>query len=357
MAKDDEEAQREHLLSTPDLAGALEDDHFKQFLDHLPIAIAVSELAPIEKITYANIAFETLTGQRTADVVGGVWSNLPPSAPTGQGEPLSELIVSGEDYLGTFMIERGDATVVVDAWSNVIETEDGRPMFRLVALADMSRRDDAERRALEQQISDKDLLLRELQHRVKNNLQMITALIRLEARSMPRDAPTEALQRLAGRIEALSVLYRSLVESAVDKTVDLGVYLSEVAAAVMRAHAVEGIRLDLKVDAWPVLIDIAMPIGLVVNELLTNALKHAFVGREGGVVALRSLVDDEGGSVIVADDGVGLPAGTTWPQRGKMSALIVQSLRENAKARITVESEPGKGTKVVFFFARSRAQP
>ena len=60
----------------------------------------------------------------------------------------------------------------------------------------------------------------------------------------------------------------------------------------MRAHAVEGIRLDLKVDTWPVSINVAMPAGLVVNELLTNALKHAFAGRDGGTITLHSLVDE-----------------------------------------------------------------
>jgi two-component sensor histidine kinase len=113
----------------------------------------------------------------------------------------------------------------------------------------------------------------------------------------------------------------------------------------------------LKVDTWPVLIDVAMPTGLVVNELLTNALKYAFVGRQGGVITVRGLVDEDGCRVIVADNGVGLLPGALWPQKGKMAALIVQALRENAKARITVESEPDKGMKVVIFFARAEAEP
>jgi two-component sensor histidine kinase len=122
---------------------------------------------------------------------------------------------------------------------------------------------------------------------------------------------------LAGRVEALSVLYLALGESGAEETVDLEIYLSEVAAAVMRAQAVEGIRLDMKVDSWPVLIDVAMPTGLVVNELLTNALKYAFVGRQGGVVMLRSLVDDKGCKVIVADDGVDLQMDSTGRSRAR----------------------------------------
>ena len=92
-----------------------------------------------------------------------------------------------------------------------------------------------------------------------------------------------------------------------DLELDLGVYLSQIAAAVMRSHAVEGIRLDLKVDAYPVSVNVAMPTGLVVNELLTNALKHAFVGRDGGTITLHSLADAHGCRIVVADDGVGLP--------------------------------------------------
>jgi two-component sensor histidine kinase len=100
-----------------------------------------------------------------------------------------------------------------------------------------------------------------------------------------------------------------------------------------------------------------MPAGLVVNELLTNALKHAFVGRDGGTITLQSLADAKGCRVVIADDGAGLPEGIEWPKRGKLSALIVQSLRENAKAGLEVESSPGHGTRVTIVFARAAAAP
>jgi two-component sensor histidine kinase len=139
--------------------------------------------------------------------------------------------------------------------------------------------------------------------------------------------------------------------------VDLGVYLNQIASSVMVAHAVEGIHLDLQVDTWPVSINVAMPTGLVVNELLTNALKHAFTGRAGGTISLHSLVDAKGCTVIVADDGNGFAAGTEWPEPGRLGALIVRSLRQNAHAQLTVESAPGKGVRVTIFFARADAAP
>ena len=125
----------------------------------------------------------------------------------------------------------------------------------------------------------------------------------------------------------------------------------------MQAHALEGIRLNLKVDTWPVSINVAMPAGLVVNELMTNALKHAFVGRDGGTITVSSLVSDTGCRVVISDDGIGLPEGETWPQPGKLSAVIAQSLKQNAKAELEIHSVPNEGLRVDIVFAREAAEP
>ena len=100
-----------------------------------------------------------------------------------------------------------------------------------------------------------------------------------------------------------------------------------------------------------------MPTGLVVNEIMTNALKYAFEGRDGGTIKVSSLVDDTGCRVVISDDGVGLPDGTTWPQAGKLGDAIAQSLKDNAKASIDVQSARDQGVKVSIFFARKSAEP
>ena len=191
---------------------------------------------------------------------------------------------------------------------------------------------------------------------MKNNLQMITALIRLEARNVTEYETSERFDRLSGRINALALLYDALAANGLQQTVDLGTYLSQIASSVMQAHAVEGIRLDLMVDTWPVSINVAMPAGLVVNELMTNALKHAFPV-EGGTIIVHCLIDDSGCRVTIADDGIGLAEGTSWPKPGKLGAAIAQSLRQNAKADFSVESAPGEGTRITILFPRAAAAP
>lgn len=356
MSEDKENDPLERILEAPDLANALESDRFKQFLDHVPIAIAVSEIEPTEFITYVNLEFERLTGQTAGQLVGQNWQALRGEAlPRDDVRSLGEAVEHDDEHVGAFRIEHGDEVFEVDAWSNTIEDEEGRPLFRLVAMARLGAKTRDEDQALRQSLRDKDALLLELQHRVKNNLQMITALIRLEARNVPDQETGKRFDRLAGRINALALLYRSLAAGEQGDVVDLGIYLSQIASAVIQAHAPEGIRLDLKVDTWAVGIDVAMPAGLVVNELLTNALKHAFPGEGGGKITLHSLVEDTGCHVIVADDGIGLPEGMTWPKPGKLGAVIAELLRQNAKASFTVNSAPGEGLRVDIFFARQPA--
>jgi PAS domain S-box-containing protein len=349
----------ESLLATPDLASALESEQFRLFLDQIPIAIIVSEVKKSERIVYANPEFERLSGQPMVEIEGKSWSVIRGRAEGTDAEmTLGTAIVELRDRVGTFRIDRSEGDpAIVDAYSNLIEDDAGVPAFRLAALVDVGAHGHEERRDLEQRIREKDTLLLEFQHRVKNNLQMITALIRIEARNAEGRIGTSPFDRLAGRIESIQLIYKMLSDHGKGDEVDLGVYLSDIVSSVMHAHAVEGIRLDLKVDSYPVSVNVALPTGLVVNELLTNSLKYAFVGRSGGTITLHSLVDRNGCRVVIADDGVGLPAGIEWPKRGKLGALIVRSLRENAKADIRVDSSPGTGMRVTIVYTRKASAP
>ena len=354
--REDKTDQVDALMATPDLAGALESEQFRHFLDQVPIAIVVADTNGPERIIYANPEFEKVSGLDAVALVGKDWSDLPGYDEANYERRLGAAIVGSSDYVGTFKIERADAEAAhADAYSNLIQNEDGTPCYRFVALVEVGSH--KQREELEKLIQDKDTLLKEMQHRVKNNLQMITALMRMEARNAQGRMDTTPFDRLAGRIEAIKLLYGLLEDRGAEGEIDLGVYLGEIASAVLHSYAVEGIRLDLKVDTYPVSVNVAMPTGLVVNELLTNALKHAFVGRNGGTITLHSLSDGQGCQITIADDGIGLPDGVDWPKRGKLGALIVQSLRENAKAVFEIQSKPGEGMRVKITFTRSAAAP
>jgi PAS domain S-box-containing protein len=349
-SSEDAAQQLDELLSSAELAEALESEHFKRFLDQLPVAIIVAKLVGSEeKIVYANLAFETLTGQGPAAVAGQKWSVLDSYRLDDNAElRLGTAVLEEEEFLGTFRRETADTKLtLIEAYATAIDSENDSEHFRLVVLVDITERELLQREETERQLRDKDTLLKELQHRVKNSLQIITALIRLDARNA-REGKTVNFDRIASRIQALSILYDALSPDVKTHEIDLGEYLSAIASAAMRSHAKEGIRLDLKVESCPVSVNIAMPTGLVVNEIMTNAFKYAFADRKSGTVKVHCLRQGDSCSVLVADDGVGFPPDYTWPPAGRISALIVQSLRENAKANLRIESRAGHGTAISF---------
>lgn len=339
------------LFDSLELSQSIETEEFRIFLDRIPVAIVISKLVRgDQRIVYANKAYEDLTGQASKDVLGRGWSVL--NSFILEDEPRTSFdaaLTKGDDFIGTFRREQPKLTMV-EAYTGNIENDDAGKAYRIVALIDVTERERTQREEFAQQLRDKDMLLKELQHRVKNNLQLITALIRLDARNQ-RNGDKINLDRLAGRIEALQLLYKDLSMEGLGQAVDLGHYVSEIASAVMHTYAVDGIRLDLKVDHAPASINVAMPVGLLVNELMTNAFKYAFNGRKSGTITIRCLHEDgENYRIVVADDGIGLPEDVTWPIKGKLGALILQSLRENAKTNFSVESSPGTGLRVTIAF-------
>lgn len=339
----------EDLLASPEVAQVVQNEEFKRFLDYMPFAIAVSKgTNGAQRIVYGNPRFEELVGQACADIEGKSWSVLERFRHEDDDAlTLAKAVLDGTDFLGTFRSQPGAGeAVLIEAYVSLIESEDSSEDYRIAAFVLVTGRERSQREEFQRAVRDKDLLLREIQHRVKNNLQLIVALIRLEARNARDGASTVDFDRLAGRIEAIHVLYRTLEGPAQGPEIDLGQYLSQIASAAMGSYATEGIRLQLKVDCCPVSINVALPTGLVVNEVMTNAFKYAFAGQQTGTIAVECVRVNDSYCVAVADDGVGLPAGLEWPEPGKLSALILQSLRENTKADLKVESKPGEGTRV-----------
>ena len=347
------------LFDSPEFAKAVETEEFKPFLDHLPIAIVVSRLLRgDQRIIFANKAYEEMTGQRVADIRGQGWSIL--EVFKGEDDPnvtLAQALLKWDDYLGTFRSERADP-ILVEGYTGIIENDEGVENYRIVAIIDVTERERAHREEFARKLNDRDVLLKELQHRVRNNLQLITALIRIDARNQ-REGTNINLDSLAGRIESLQLLYKDLAVDGLGQAIELGHYIGEIAGAVIHTYAVDGIRLDLKVDHAPASVNVAMPVGLLVNELLTNAFKYAFNGRRSGTLTVRCLHENENKyRVVVADDGIGLPEGTTWPVPGKLGTLIVQTLRENTNnMSLSVETAPEKGTRITFDFEHEPSLP
>ena len=204
--------------------------------------------------------------------------------------------------------------------------------------------------ALSNSLVEKEALLKEVHHRVKNNLQVVTSLLRLE--SMRRDnADTRSvLGDMQGRIRSMALLHESLYRSGLFASVELGDYLGQLVAQAFRSQACGGdaIRLHLDLHSVRVGMDQATPCGLLVNELVSNCLKHAFPdGREGDIrVELHVLPDTQQVRLRVSDTGVGLPADFQMARRASLGLQLVDDLARQIGGHLEVG--PGSSFAVTF---------
>jgi two-component sensor histidine kinase len=159
-------------------------------------------------------------------------------------------------------------------------------------------------------VRQKDVLLREINHRIKNNLQVIASLIALQSDRAQLPETRRELGTIAQRVRALNVVHEQLHPAVTDGAVDLASYLERLCASLpaVHGHADRRVRLRSRLQSIMVKADAAVPVGLIVSEALTNSLKHAFPDGDGGTVQITLERDGPARAVLeLADDGVGLP--------------------------------------------------
>ena len=201
--------------------------------------------------------------------------------------------------------------------------------------------------ALQTSLHEKEALLREVHHRVKNNLQVITSLLRLESYRSAQPDTRSVLDDMQGRIRAMAVLHESLHHAGLFSSVDLGAYLRNLVGQVFRAHAQQGaqVRLQLALASVQVGMEQATPCGLIVNELVSNSLKHGFPGGHGGEVRveLRKHADTNRLELQVSDSGVGLPADFEARRGQSLGLQLVSDLVGQIDGQLEVGIAPGQG--------------
>ncbi len=203
---------------------------------------------------------------------------------------------------------------------------------------------------LERALEQKDLLLRELHHRTKNNMQVIASLLRLQSSRTDQAAAKEQLEVARGRIRAMSLVHEKLLSSGALTHVDLGDYLQSLAVDFSRTYSSDRIRFSS--DGGPILlsVDKALPLGIVVNELLTNALKYAYPGNPDGPVRMRLERPLKGPvEMEISDDGVGFPPGFDTRTSGGLGYKIVHDIVEKQLGGVFLATSSG-GVRAVLRF-------
>jgi two-component sensor histidine kinase/ABC-type amino acid transport substrate-binding protein len=205
---------------------------------------------------------------------------------------------------------------------------------------------------LDKALAEKVALIRELYHRTKNNMQIIISMIGLRSDSIGDPLARQYLKDLETRIQTMALVQQKLYESNDLSSLDLGEYIVEVVQQLAQANsASQGrIRFSYELQPVPVLFDIAVPVGLVLNELVGNAIRHAFPGDRTGCVSIVLKTTGSGGLELgVSDDGVGIPPGVDLDKGGSVGIqLAVSMVRTQLGGTIEFQRGNGLGCLVRF---------
>ena len=251
---------------------------------------------------------------------------------------------------------------VADYITKPIQVDIARQRIRnLIEREQLRTRVELQRDALEVALQSKRSLLYEIHHRVKSNLQIISSLLRLETGRAQQAETTSVLHEMQGRIRCMALLHESLHESGSSVEVNLGTYLEHLSKQVFRMANTRGgaIRLRTDIASLSVGIEQAACCGLLVNELIANALQHGFPdGREGVVrVGLRPASDCGLLHVWVSDDGVGMAANRASAQPPKLGLQLVSDLAQQLGGTVNTEALQGTQFSLSFAIALPRLYP
>lgn len=196
----------------------------------------------------------------------------------------------------------------------------------------------------------KDMLLKEIHHRVKNNLMVISSLLSLQSRYIKDEASKSIFKDSQNRARSMALIHELLYQSNDLKRINFGSYINKLTNELFSIYVTDPNNIKLYMDIDDVMLDIntAIPLGLIVNELLSNSMKHAFPNNKQGKIDIKFRLNDGNYSMIVSDNGVGFPQDYNIQNSDFLGLKIVNSLTEQIDGEIKIEVS--NGTKFIINF-------
>ena len=316
--------------------------------DNLPVLIAY--VTADERYAFANRHYYILLGLDTQAMLGKPVSEVVGQETYSQVRPYIMRALSGERATFEYRIEINGT--VRDLYVTYIPDEDENGEVRgfYVLNEDVTERKQREQ-AITVALKEKETLLKEVYHRVKNNLQVVTSLLNLQVRTLPEGSGREALKESAGRVRAMSLVHEKLYQSGNLSSIALGDYIEDLCRRLVAATGADkrGVALTTDIEAIEIGLETAVPLGLLLNELVSNSLKHAFPEERMGTVSI-SLKRAENGAIrlLVADDGVGMPPGMDSSSSPSLGLKLVSTLIAQLDGRLDIDSSQGTRISVLF---------
>lgn len=200
-------------------------------------------------------------------------------------------------------------------------------------------------------LAEKEVLLKEVHHRVKNNLQIVSSLLQLQSYTLKDPEVIKVFRESQNRIESISLIHKNLYTSANIGQIDVADYIHNLAASLLISYQIgpSRIALETNIDSVSLNVDQAIACGLVINELISNSLKHAFPNQQAGTISIALHNISTSIEMTIRDNGIGLPDNLDWRNTTSLGLSLVHDLvTEQLEGDITLERNHGTGFKIQF---------
>ena len=357
------------------------EEHISATFDQTTVGIA--EFLPGGSIVRNNARFKQIlrcTGDDPVPV--SIWDLIIPEEQRVHFDGMDAVILGHRnEYAGDMLFNRPESPVWCRISLSAVRSPEGRPRYFILVLDDISERKRAEEElaalnaGLEDRVAErtrelqkanaalleevyqrsfvedrlklalheKEVLLKEIHHRVKNNLQIIISLLFLQAKKNDDPASTSALTDSQTRVKSMALVHEKLYQSENLGSIDFAGYLSNLVSNLMVTYGADKrrIRVTVSADDLPLTINTAIPLGLIMNELVSNTLKYAFPDNRDGELSIVGHAEGDTMQITVRDNGVGLPESLDWRYTESLGLHLVQMLTRQLKGSIDMSREGG----------------
>lgn len=247
-------------------------------------------------------------------------------------------------------VRRNGELLSANVTVSLVRDANDNPNYFVAVFEDITERKEYERQ-LEESITEKEVLLKEVHHRVKNNMQVISSILNLQSSYISDESALGILRESQDRIKSMSFVHESLYQSKTLSEVNFAEYIQNIARNLYHSYGRPqgGINLDFNLEEIYLNLDTSIPCGLIINEVVSNSLKYAFEGREKGVIRIElGKLSDGRLKLIVSDDGIGLPADFDIENAESLGLQLVTTLVTQITGELEIDVSSGTKFNIVF---------